>query len=142
MSTDEQALRTMVEQLVTAWNTADSAGFSAHFLDDATFIHIYGGELVGRGAITAAHQQIFDTIYKGSRNHYTIVGIRFVRPDVAVVRLQARLQFYPEGKPREIEARPTIVAVREGGKWQIVTFQNTRITEMPNLANAAGGTKS
>ena len=139
MTTDEQAIRTMISQLEAAWNAADSAGFSAHFTDDATFIHIYGGELEGRGAITAAHQQIFDTIYKGSHNNYTVVGIRFVCPDVAIARIQARLQFYAEGLAREIQARPTMVAVRENGKWQIVAFQNTRITEMPNIVKSAVG---
>ena len=67
MTTDEQALSQIVAKLEEAWNAGDSAAFASYFTDDATFIHIFGGQLDGRTAIQAIHRQIFDTIYKGSR---------------------------------------------------------------------------
>jgi uncharacterized protein (TIGR02246 family) len=139
MSTDEQAIGKIVSELEAAWNAGDGAAFASYFADDASFIHIYGGELLGRAAIEAAHRQILGGIYENSRNKYTLLGIKFLRPDVVLARVQAHLQFYEGGAPREIHARPTLVAARDNGKWQLVAFQNTRITEMPASVLAAGG---
>lgn len=136
MTADEQAIRTMVGQLEAAWNAGDSIGFASPFTDDATFIHIFGGEIDGRVAIEAIHRQIFDTLYEGSHNSYTVLGIRFVRPDVAIAYIRAHLKFSEGGEPREIHARPTMVATKENGKWRLVAFQNTRISEMPGAAKA------
>jgi len=70
-------------------------------------------------------------VYKGSHNNYTLQAIRFVRPDVAITFVRADLEFYEGGEPREIHARPTMVVVKDNGRWQVVAFQNTRISEMP-----------
>jgi hypothetical protein len=39
------------------------------------------------------------------------------------------LQFKEGGVASDLEARPTIVAEKRDGAWQIVNMQNTRITE-------------
>ena len=131
MTPDEQALQAIVTELQKTWNASDSIGFASLFAVDASFIHIYGGQLDSRMAIEAGHRQIFDTIYKGSRLQFQVNGVRFLRPDVAVVFVEGRLQFRERGEPREIQARPTLVATREDGKWQVVVFQNTRVSDMP-----------
>jgi uncharacterized protein (TIGR02246 family) len=142
MTVDEQAIHTMVGQLEAGWNAGDGVGFASHFTDDASFIHTYGGEIDGGVAIEAVHRQILDTLYKGSHNEYTVLGIRFVRPDVAIVLVRAHLQFYEGGEPREIPARPTMIGAEEDGIWQVVVFQNTRISEMPGAAKAANSAGS
>jgi hypothetical protein len=38
---------------------------------------------------------------------------------------------------REIETRPTLIVVKEQDKWQIIAFQNTKISEVPAAAQAA-----
>jgi uncharacterized protein (TIGR02246 family) len=131
MTADEQALRELAQQLQNAWNAADHAGFAAPFTEDCTFIHIYGGQIDGRMAVQDAHRVIFAGMYKGSRNKLTVRKVRFLRPDVAIVLLDGHLQFQQDGKPREIMARPTLVAVKDSGRWMIHVFQNTRISEMP-----------
>ena len=80
---------------------------------------------------------IFDTIYKGSHAAFMSRSIRFVRPDVAVVFARTQLKFRENNEPREIETRPTLIVVKEQEKWQIVTFQNTRISKVPAAAQAA-----
>ena len=129
MTNDERALHQLVYQLEGAWNAADGDGFAEAFAEDADFIHILGGYYTGRAAIATGHRMIFGTIYKGSSVRYSVEKIRFLRPDVAVVSLRQYLQFSEGGAPSELEARPTIVAERRDGKWQIVNLQNTRITE-------------
>jgi uncharacterized protein (TIGR02246 family) len=129
MTNEERALHGMVYQLEAAWNAADGAAFAAHFNDDADFVHILGGYYTGRAAIEAGHRMIFGTIYKGSTVRYSVEKIRFLRPDVALIFLRQHLQLFEDDQPRELEARPTIVAVNVDGKWHIAAMQNTRISE-------------
>jgi uncharacterized protein (TIGR02246 family) len=129
MTSEERALHGMVYHLEGAWNAADGAGFAALFADDADFIHLLGGYYTGRAAIEAGHRMIFGTIYKGSTVRYSVEKIRFLRPDLAVIFLRQFLQLFEDGAPKELEARPTIVAENLDGKWRIVLLQNTRITE-------------
>ena len=110
-----------------------TAGHS-HFEDDATFIHIYGGQLDGRAAIEGAHRVIFDAMYKGSRLVLTLRAIRLLRPDVAVVWTRGLVATAQAG---EVDTRPTMVVGRNVGKWQIIAFQNTRVSEVPAAAQAA-----
>jgi len=131
MTNDEQALRELVTQLEDAWNAGNHAGFARPFAEDCTFIHIYGGQIDGRAAVAEGHRFIFGGIYKASRNQYTVRSVRLLRPDVAMVLVEAHLQFQENGEPREIRARPTLVVVKDEGRWVIQLFQNTRISEMP-----------
>ena len=85
MTSDEKAIHDIVRQLENTWNASDSKGWASLFAEDATFIHIYGGQLDGRAAVEGAHRAIFDTIYKGSRMSAEIRNIRLLRPDVAVI---------------------------------------------------------
>jgi len=134
---DEQAAQDILARLEAAWNAGDSGAYAASFGADATFIHIYGGQLDGRRAIEAAHRQIFDTIYKGSQASFTLRSVRAIRPEVAIVFCRTHLKFYEGPETREIETRPTLVMVKEEGQWQIVTLQNTRVSEIPAAAQAA-----
>jgi len=47
------------------------------------------------------------------------------------------VKFKEGNEGREIETRPTLIVVKENGKWQIVAFQNTKISEVPAAAQAA-----
>ncbi len=129
MTNDEKSLHEMVYQLEAAWNAADGQAFAEAFAEDAGFIHLLGGYYTGRTAIEAGHRMIFGTIYKGSTVRYSVEKIRFVRSDVAIVYLRQYLQFHEDGAASDLEARPTIIAEKRDGKWQIVNLQNTRITE-------------
>lgn len=137
MTSLEQPIHEILNQMETAWNRSDSASFAALFAEDATLIQIFGGQLDGRAAIEGSHRVIFDTIYKGSHASFQVQSIRFLRPDVAVVFTRARVKFQENNQPRELETRPTMVVVNERDQWQIVAFQNTRISEMPSAAQAA-----
>ena len=134
MTTDEGAIEAIIKQFEIAWNAYDSVSIAALFVEDANFIQIYGGQLDGHTAIEAAHRHIFDTIYKGSHATFTLRNIRFLRPDVAIVFARAHVEF-KEGNG--IETRPTLIVVKEQSKWQVVAFQNTKISEVPAAAQAA-----
>jgi len=137
MTTDEHAIADILKRLEIAWNAGDSGAFATPFADNADFIHIFGGQLEGRPAVEASHRVIFDTIYKGSRASFMLRNIRFLRPDVAIVFARAHLEFHEGVEKRHLDTRPTLVMVREKTKWQILVFQNTKVSEMPAAAEAA-----
>jgi len=137
MTADKQVIEGILKQLETAWNRYDSVAFAASFAEDANFIHIFGGQLDGRTAIAAAHRNIFETIYRGSHASLVLRSIRFLRPDVAVVFARMHVKFKEGNEARDLETRPTLIVVKEQDKWQIVTFQNTKISEVPAAAQGA-----
>ena len=122
----EEPIRDLVRWLEMSWNSSASAGFATSFAEDADFINILGMHHTGRSSIEAGHRQIFDTIYKGSRVGYTLEKVRFVRPDVAIAFVRARLELL-DGKI--LETRPTLTLARTGNRWQIVVLQNTLIAD-------------
>jgi uncharacterized protein (TIGR02246 family) len=81
----------------------------------------------GRDAIDAGHQRIFDTIYKNSNIRSEVKSVRFIRDDVAVAHIKWTLKFGGSGAAQEGNAMNTMVLTREGGRWSIVSFQNTSI---------------
>jgi hypothetical protein len=64
-------------------------------------------------------------------------SIRFLRTDAAVVFARAQVKFKEGNEARVLETRPTLIVVKEQDKWQIVAFQNTKISEVPAAAQAA-----
>jgi hypothetical protein len=67
--------------------------------------------------------------------------VRFVRPDVAIAFLHARLrsrltvvaddprrEAHVGPTPHEAQARPTMTLAKALDRWQIVAFQNTRVS--------------
>jgi len=122
---DEAAIRESVKQMELGWNTADGSLFAKPFAEDADYVVINGNHLKGRDVIGAAHQRIFDTIYKDTMITLTVKQIRFLRPDVAV----AHVSGHREGPTRDLvsDAFITLVLTKEKSGWTIAAFQNTQV---------------
>jgi uncharacterized protein (TIGR02246 family) len=144
-SADERAIRDIVARAEAAWNASDSTAFAAEMADDVAFINVLGERHTGRETVARGHRHIFDTIYKGSRVRYTVDAVRFIRPDVALAFLHAKLisrlppnaiasaarQSQIDGDMHESEARPTMVLAKDDGRWRIVAFHNTSVAPQP-----------
>jgi len=131
---DRAAADAVAAALTTAWNAADGAAFAREFTDDADFVNIFAMHGVGREAIAEAHQMIFDTIYRGSRNAFSVEAVRSLRDDVALAHIRALLEI-PEGPMQgELRALATAVMVREGEAWKIAAFHNTKEGQLPSRA--------
>lgn len=124
---DDKALRTIVQTLEDGWNAGDSAKFASPFAADADYVIVNGQHIRTRAVIDFGHKQIFGTIYKGSKNKHTIKQIRLLKPDVAIVHVEWNL-VYGEKLENKARAMNSIVAIKEGGKWEIAAFHNTPIT--------------
>ncbi len=122
-TSDEAAVREIVEQVRDGWNAGDGDAFAAPFADDADYVIINGVYIKGQPIIASGHQQIFDTVYKNSHSTATIKSVRFLRDDVALVHVQWHLIFQ-QGEHRSTS---TMVMTKEDGQWRIAAFQNTSL---------------
>jgi uncharacterized protein (TIGR02246 family) len=130
---DRAAADAIAAALTTAWNAGDATAFARQFTADADFVNIFGTHVVGRDEIAQLHRQIFDTIYKGSRNTFTAEEVRSLGDHAAVAHVRAHLHVPSGPLTGEIETLATAVIVREGHHWLIAAFQNTRIQATPAL---------
>ncbi len=144
-STDESAIRGIVAASENAWNAGDAAAFTSAMADDIDFINVLGDRHQGRETVERGHRHIFATIYKDSRVRYTLDEIRFVRPDVALAFIHARLisrlprvaitsaarEAQISDEMHESQARPTMILAKNNGSWRIVAFQNTSVAATP-----------
>ena len=119
----------LAARLESAWNAGDGAGFTAPFAEDADFVNVLGMHVRGRDAIAAGHEQIFRTVYAGSRVAYQVEGARLLRPDVALVHVQAGLDVPGGPMAGHHAARYSLVLTRDGGEWRIASFHNTFIRD-------------
>ena len=124
---DEVAIQALVAALVTSWNAGDGAGYGAHFTEDADFVNIYGRYINGRAAIVAGHQQIFDTIYRGSINSGSVEAVRALGQGLALARVAWKLRVPVGEAMEEMAARATIVLAKSADGWRITAFHNTGI---------------
>lgn len=129
-SSQEPAIRALVQKCVTGWNRGSGAAFAAQFAEDADYVVVNGMHLRGRRQIASAHQQIFDTFYKGTRLWVRIKSVRFLRPDVALVHTVGRVlrpgESHSSVKPESIQS---FVVARQGSDWRIAAFHNTPLQE-------------
>jgi uncharacterized protein (TIGR02246 family) len=140
--TDSASLRASAENiagaLTTAWNNADGKAFAAEFTADADFVNIFAMHGVGQEAIAQAHQTIFDTIYKGSTNRFTVKALRRLSDDIAIAHISAHLQVPSGPLAGELAALATAVMVRDGDAWRIAAFHNTREQAPPGPIEGLG----
>jgi len=130
---DRSAIDAIVAGLEAAWNAGDGRKFGAPFAADADFVTILAEHLRGREAIANGHAAIFRTIYAGSVNRFTIESLRFMKPDVALVHVDASLDAPVGPLAGRHKAKFSAVLTREPGGWQIASFHNT-------LASPTAGT--
>ncbi len=119
--------------LTAAWNAADGEAFAAEFAGDADFVNIFAMHVEGREEIARVHQMIFDTIYKGSVNAFTVEEVRSLGEHAAVAHIRANLHVPAGPMAGDLKALATAVMQHDGYDWKIVAFQNTRETPPPDI---------
>lgn len=128
---DLAAFKTLLDGLGEAWNRADGAGFASAFADDADFVNILGMRARTPAAIGAGHQQIFDTIYRGSRATFSLDSARLIADRVAVAHVAAVLDAPGGPRPGVNHALATAVLTKGADGWRIAAFHNTLVVPPP-----------
>jgi uncharacterized protein (TIGR02246 family) len=133
-SAERRAILNLGQALQDAWNRGDAADYASLFTDDADFVAWTGSYGRGRQAIEDAHRRLFDGPLAGSR--MVLAGgaesalpgsLRFVRPGVAImVTLGAVTLAGQSPAGPDHESVQTFVLTKNGGRWQVTAFHNTR----------------
>ncbi len=126
-------IQRLANALTAAWNAGNGGAFARCFTDDADFVNIYANHIVGREAIAKQHQMIFDTVYAGSSNRFTVVKSRSLDDGAILALVDARLHVPKGPMAGEIYTLATVVFVRESSGWHITSFHNTREQPPPGL---------
>lgn len=128
---DRDAVEHIVDRLERAWNAMDGAAFAAPFSGNADFVTVRGEHVRGRADIAAGHAAIFERLYPGSTNRYTVDAVRLLRSEVALAHVRAELDA-PRGPLAGRHAsRLSLVLMRVRGSWEIAALHNTMEAEAP-----------
>jgi uncharacterized protein (TIGR02246 family) len=130
-SSDETAIRNIIQDEITAWNAGDAAAYSRHFAAEGTFTNVRGQFFTGRQAFMDRHDFVFKGQFHGSTLKQDIVSLKFVRPDVAVVEVLTSVTGIQKLSPGtntddkgRLRTRLLQVIVKDGGEWKIVAYHN------------------
>src|SRR4051812_21235721 len=124
---DVQLIHAIIGQVQDVWNAGSGQAFAAPFAEDADYVIVDGRRIKGRAVIAEGHERLFDTIYQGSINQFTVESVRLIRPDAGIAHVEHHLKFTQAGEAREGHARSIWVLTKENGEWRVVAFQNTPI---------------
>lgn len=124
-SPQEQAVQTLYRELLRSWNRRDARGFAALFSEAGRYVGSDGNETTGRFAIEVELARAFERC--PTRPYVGLVrSVRLLSESVALVSAAAGM--YPPGSYRvdpSVNTLQTVLAVREGGRWRAMLYQNT-----------------
>ncbi|WP_437276431.1 SgcJ/EcaC family oxidoreductase [Sorangium sp. So ce375] len=132
-STDEAAIRRMLEALGEAWAREGASAVDAFYTPDSDYVTFDGSWLRGREANRRVHEELFAGVLAGTRLVCEIESVRFLGPDAAVVvSTGAVLWPWQKTTPASRRSRQMTVVVRgDDGRWRVAAFQNTRVRPLP-----------
>jgi uncharacterized protein (TIGR02246 family) len=124
---DELAIRAFLPQIIDAWNRGSGEDFAAPFSETADFLTFEGTHLKDRKEIAAFHQQVFDTVVKGTRLEGEVNFVRFVNSQLALMHLVIRVILPGQTKTSPSrDSLPLHVVTKRDEGWQIEGSINTR----------------
>ena len=120
---DEALIRKLISLGEEAWNKKDAAALAAQQAEDVDHINTTGGWSKGRKEIRKLWAQLYETRFKEDITKMKLEKIRFLKPDVAV----AIVRIFHKRPAEATESLATFVMTKDGDKWQVVSYQATRI---------------
>lgn len=129
-TTDEAAIQEILDGLSEAWSRGDAEAYSARYRADGTFTNVNGTFHVGREEFERRHAEVFGGMFKGTTLTLTSRKLRFIRPDVAALDVDAGVfgrQALPGvevGADGAMHSSLLMVLVKEAGDWWIDTYHN------------------
>ena len=124
---DEDAIRAIHRRMIDAWNAGDALAFAAPFTDEADFVAFEGTHLKGRREIGSFHQEIFDTVVKGTRLEGEVKFVRFLSDALAVMHSVVRVTLQGKSKPSPSrDSMQLTVVVKRDGEWRSEGLMNAR----------------
>jgi uncharacterized protein (TIGR02246 family) len=124
-TTDERAVRAVLDAVYTAWADNDADAFVAPYDPDATAVHT-GTVMPNRDAIRATMAAGFAGPLKGSEGIHEVQSVRFVGADTAIVISRGAIRFADQNEPapgsRTLDGW---VLCHQDGSWRVEAFHNS-----------------
>jgi uncharacterized protein (TIGR02246 family) len=130
-SADELQIREVIREQEEGWNEGRAEVYARSFNAEGAFTIIVGTTYGTKRELQERVAQILTTIFKGSVLRHQVRGVRFVRPDVAIVDLSTEMAGFvslppgipgsPDGKLRTSMLQ---VLVKDAEGWRVAAFHN------------------
>ncbi|MET9828588.1 SgcJ/EcaC family oxidoreductase [Streptomyces sp. NPDC006385] len=121
---DLQAIAEVVAAVERTQRAKDPDGFLALFHPDALWTTAHGKVLIGLDAIAEFTRAVLPTATWDGEVTYEVAHARFLRPDVAAVKVR-QVYHSPQG---DTEGSPLYVMTKQDdGRWLLHTGQNTEV---------------
>jgi uncharacterized protein (TIGR02246 family) len=130
------AIKGVGAAFVDDWTRHDMKDFGSLFAEDAQFVNVIGLWWHSRAEIQKEHEALHATRMRTSHVVATETAVRLLDPDAAVLVQRWELTGDTGINGVTLPMRRgvmTLVTVKEGRRWQIVSAQNTDIVPLPNL---------
>ena len=123
---DEEAIKAVVATLQNGWNNKNGETFSSVFAETHDYIVVNGLYFSGWNpkANAAAHQGLFNGIYKDMDIKLKLDKISFVRPDLAMVTIIGASAQKGQLMPEDPGIIMTLLVEKKGEDWKIISFHN------------------
>jgi uncharacterized protein (TIGR02246 family) len=129
--TANEAVDQLLGELAWAWNAGDARAWAARYSPDGTFTNTNGTLDLGRDDVARTAEEAFQGVLAGTKLSLAVRKLRLIRPDVAVVDLDARVSGMPVPPPDdsnapggEVRISQMLVLVQEDDRWWITAQHN------------------
>jgi len=128
ISSDEAAMRAVVESFCDSWTRHDMESMHALVTDDVEWVNVVGNDWRGLAEVNKGHANFHHFLAARTTCLVESFAVHPIAPDVAV----AVTAFHfggvgPDGTAEDTRTRSSMVMVRKDGEWKIVHQQNTII---------------
>lgn len=133
-SEDQAAVQELPQQFNRAFNNHDAQQLAQLMKEDVDFVNVGLTWIQRREDFEKYHARLFASRFGSITQKILGTHVRFIRPDVAVVRFGWTVQgdTNPDGTPRAPRSGlMTLVAEKSGGNWLIAAAQNINSPTTP-----------
>ena len=117
---DEQAIRTMVNQFVAAWNRNDAKALAGYFTTDSDLINPTGRVARGGSEVEKLFREEQTGPFKATRFSLPLTHLRFLKPDIAVTDHEFEIDGV-QGPVSTLRGLVTMVLRKDAGRWLITS---------------------
>lgn len=125
---DRAEVERLPQGFSAAWARHDGAQLARLMSEDVDFVTVGASWLQGRKDFETYHQRLLSGRFKSSTITPLETRLRFIRPDLALLRWSWRIEGDKEfdGTPRPARfGLFTMLVEKRNGTWQILAAQNT-----------------
>jgi uncharacterized protein (TIGR02246 family) len=125
---DEAAVRNIPQAFAAAWATHDGQQLAKIMAEDVDFVNVNGEWLVGKKDFSLFHSRLLSKRFRDSTVTPLNVSVRFLRPDLAVLHWDWRIE--GDRNFGQTLRKPrfgifTMIVAKTGEEWLVTVAQNT-----------------